>query len=259
MAGSRILKNKPLVEAIFELRWNLHEPVKGIFVDPNYRVLVGRVHSKIEKEYPFHEELPTVSMPDEISAYVTQHRFRKGKDDWPLLQIGPGIFTLNDTNKYTWDDFRTRISDAVTTLFDAYPESSKSLKVNGLLLRYLDAIDFEYSNNVLDFLNKNMKFNVKLIGDFFNGTGVKDSPIDIDMRLAYSANKPKGIVNLRFLKGGRNPTNKSILVWDTSVQLKDDNTLKTIDDVMAWVDQAHVLTDDWFFKIIEGELERRFE
>jgi uncharacterized protein (TIGR04255 family) len=27
----------------------------------------------------------------------------------------------------------------------------------------------------------------------------------------------------------------------------------------AWVDAAHEITHDWFFKLIEGELERRFE
>jgi uncharacterized protein (TIGR04255 family) len=25
-----------------------------------------------------------------------------------------------------------------------------------------------------------------------------------------------------------------------------------------WLDEAHDLTDEWFFKMIEGELERRF-
>jgi uncharacterized protein (TIGR04255 family) len=25
-----------------------------------------------------------------------------------------------------------------------------------------------------------------------------------------------------------------------------------------WIDAAHAITDDWFFKLIEGELERRF-
>ncbi len=34
---------------------------------------------------------------------------------------------------------------------------------------------------------------------------------------------------------------------------------KVQDEIFAWVKEAHDLTDDWFFKLIEGELLRRFE
>jgi hypothetical protein len=39
----RILKNKPLVEAIFEIRWELQELAPGVKRDPHYKVLIGRV------------------------------------------------------------------------------------------------------------------------------------------------------------------------------------------------------------------------
>lgn len=84
----KILKNKPLVEAIFELRWNLQEPSPGMRVDPHYKLLIGRLYDKLNDEYPFHEQLPTATMPDEIAGYVVRHRFRKDKDKWPLIQIG---------------------------------------------------------------------------------------------------------------------------------------------------------------------------
>jgi uncharacterized protein (TIGR04255 family) len=29
-------------------------------------------------------------------------------------------------------------------------------------------------------------------------------------------------------------------------------------DFEKWLDAAHAVTDDWFFKLIDGELERRF-
>ena len=34
----KILKNKPLVEAIFELRWELQEPAPGMKIDPHYNL-----------------------------------------------------------------------------------------------------------------------------------------------------------------------------------------------------------------------------
>lgn len=81
-----ILKNKPLVEAIFELRWDLQEPVPGIKIDPHYKLLIGRLYDKLNDEYPYHEQLPIAAMPDEILGHVVQHRFRRNKDEWPLIQ-----------------------------------------------------------------------------------------------------------------------------------------------------------------------------
>lgn len=80
----KILENKPLVEAIFEIRWNLEvdkefsitdknglkHPTR---VDPHYKLLIGRLYDKINTEYPYHESLPASKMPDELSAYIIQH------------------------------------------------------------------------------------------------------------------------------------------------------------------------------------------
>ena len=95
----KILKNKPLVEAIFELKWELEEPTPGIKVDKHYKILIGSLYEKIKSDYPYIEQLATSSMPDEISGYIVQHRFRKEENGWPLVQIGPGIVTLTNRTK----------------------------------------------------------------------------------------------------------------------------------------------------------------
>jgi uncharacterized protein (TIGR04255 family) len=65
------LKNKPLIEAIFESRWELVEPSPEMKVDPHYKILIGRLYGKISDEYPSREQsreqLPTATMPDEIA------------------------------------------------------------------------------------------------------------------------------------------------------------------------------------------------
>ena len=103
-----ILKNKPLVEAIFELKWKLIQQDTGIYIDPHYKILIGSLYEKIKDKYPFYEQLETARMPDEIAAYLVQHRFRVKENDWPLIQIGPGIITLNDTDNYVYHVFPTR-------------------------------------------------------------------------------------------------------------------------------------------------------
>ena len=48
------------------------------------------------------------------------------------------------------------------------------------------------------------------------------------------------------------------MVWETTVESAGDNLPKMPEGFASWINAAHELTDDWFFKMIEGELERRF-
>ena len=254
----KILKNKPLVEAIFEVRWELQEPSPGMKIDPHYKILIGRIYDRVKDEYPFHEQLSTATMPDEIAGYVVQHRFRKNKDQWPLIQIGPGIITLNDTEGYIWEDFERRIIHMLNVLFEAYPDPDNNLRINRLLLRYIDSVDFNYEkDDIFSFLNKNLKINISIYEKLFKETGVSNLPLGFDLRFSFPAKKPKGAVHLRFARGKRQ--NVDALIWETHVQSVGEDSPKTKDQISTWVIKAHTLTDDWFFKMIEGELLRRFE
>lgn len=252
-----ILTNKPLVEAIFELRWELPEVTQGIRKDPHYPILIGGIFEKIKGEYPFHERLPSAAMPDEMAEYIVQHRFRKGQDIWPLIQIGPGIITLNDTEGYVWEDFERRIPKVVDALFETYPDS-ENLEVNTLLLRYIDAVEFNYEkNSILDFLKDKMKTEVVVPSNLFEDTGVSSSPQSLDLRFSFPSSRPSGEVYIRFARGKNQ--GQDLLVWETQVRSSGESTPRTQEEIAAWVKLAHQLTDDWFFKLIEGDLLRRFK
>lgn len=253
-----ILKNKPLVEAIFEVRWELQELSSGIRVDPHYKILIGRIYDRVKDEYPFHEQLSTASVPDEIAGYVVQHRFRKDQDQWPLIQIGSGILTLNDTEGYVWEDFEKRILYMLDILFEAYPDAENNLEIKGLLLRYIDAVNFDHEgDNIFNFLKENLKLTVNIYEKLFEDTGVNNLPISYDLRFSFPAKKPQSAVHLRFVRGKRNGTDA--LIWETQVQTVEDNIPNQKEEISTWVTEAHELTDDWFFKMIEGELLERFK
>lgn len=254
----KILKNKPLVEAIFELRWELQEQERKVKTDRYFKILIGSLYEKIKGDYKFYEELPTAHIPEEIAAYVVQYRFRKDKDRWPLVQLGPGIITLNDTEGYVWEDFERRIKHLLDALFKAYPDANNNLNVNGLLLRYIDAIDFDYdSTDMFNFLREKLKVTIDVPNDFFQETGVRRLPIGFDLRMAFPTTYPKGAVNLRFVRGKRK--NVDALIWETQVQSMYSDVAKGKEEIVEWLNRAHSLTDDWFFKMIDGELLRRFE
>ena len=260
MASSKLrLKNKPLIEAIFELRWFLQQ--KGvdpsIRVDPNYNILLGRLYDRIIKKYPHHEKLPASNMPNEIVGYIVQHRFRVAADTWPLIQIGPGVITLNDTKNYTWEDFFKRVSDLLKNLINSYPVR-KELKLNMLHLRYIDGIEFNFDeDNIFQFLEDKMKTKIEFHSELFKGTGVKHLPAGFSLDYSFFSNKPKGTIALKFRRGKLEK--KDALIWETVLEAHNENIPKTEKGIKNWLNSAHSLTSDWFFKTIEGELFERFK
>ena len=90
------LPNKPLVESIFGIRWTVSENSDNV-VDRYHNLLLGKFQDKIQSEYPFTEALPSF-LPEPISGYAGQYRFRVNENEWPLIQIGPGVITVNATD-----------------------------------------------------------------------------------------------------------------------------------------------------------------
>ena len=266
----KILNNKPLVEAIFEIRWRLEaESEVNIIdkdgmkhptrVDPHYKLLIGQLYDKIKNDYPFHQELPASKMPDEISAYVIQHRFRKAENLWPLIQIGPGILTVNDTVDYVWGDFLVKIENVLKILYEIYPKSDENLMINGLMLRYIDAVDFDFDKDyVFDFLKNQLKTEINLHPELFKDTNVKRKPMKFDLKFDFKSENPKGLIFLRFSKGYNKDLNQYAILWETVVKSDQDDIPNDLNSIMKWINNAHDLADDWFFKLIEGELEERF-
>ncbi len=259
------LKNKPLVEAILEIRWHLVQlfKVEGqaqMMVparDPHYRLLLARLFDRFQKEYPVHEQLPTANLPDDMLGQVLQHRFRSAKDEWPLVQVGPGVFTVNDTHRYTWTDFQQRAREAVVRLYDAHP-SVAEFHVQSLVLRYIDAVEYNYKDeNAFAFLRDKMKLGINLPDSLFQNTSVESRPQSFSWQAVFQCSKPPGTVHLSFATGQKEDT--PAILWETTVQSAGDDLPNMPGGFPDWFDAAHEITDEWFFKLIEGELERRFE
>lgn len=250
------LKSKPLVEAIMEIRWKLQGLPTEPQVDPHYKLLLGRLFDRMLKDYPEHEQLPTANVPDELVGHVVQHRFRVAANSWPLVQVGPGVFTINSTADYKWPDFRPRVLSATERLFDAHPKVGE-LKITNLILRYIDAVDFDFGGgNTFEFLKDKLKLNVSLPEALFKDTSVENKPNSFTWQCTFKCQKPKGLISVRFATGQRN--NVPAVIWETTVESKGDNLPEMPKDFERWLDAAHDITDDWFFKMIEGDLERRF-
>lgn len=254
--GTRDLKNKPLVEAIFEIRWRLQQKAPGLAVDPHYRLLLGRLFDRLSTEYREHEQLDSANVPDEMIGHVVQHRFRVAPNSWPLVQLGPGILTINDTDKYKWEDFQVRITDVKSKLYEAYPKPA-DLVVENLILRYIDAVEFDYqSSDVLQFLRDKLKIRVELPTDLFQSTDVEAIPSSCQLHQMFKSNTPPGVIELRLATGLR--SDKPSLIWETILHSAGADIPDMSTEFQKWLTDAHRLVNDWFFKMIDGELRERF-
>lgn len=247
------LRNKPLVEALFEIRWALNGP-PGIAVDPNYQLLIGQLYSQIRERFPQHVRLPTAEIPEQMVPFTPQHQFRPGAGRWPLVQLGPGLLTVNDTEAYVWDSFKELCQYTASALFEVYPQTVSTLRITEVSLRYIDA-DLLEGEAFLKFLQK-LKIDVSLPTSLFEDGRVGDSTLAVGLTLEFPTSEPRGTIRLAFNQGRK--SDKEALIWDTRVTSRSGDAPTEPARIVEWLEMAHLLTHDWFIRLIEGELLEKY-
>jgi len=84
-----------------------------------------------------------------------------------------------------------------------------------------------------------------------------DWSTEMDMKFSFYSAMPKGAMSIRIRRGKRGESDA--LVWETIFRSQGDDTPKSEEGIISWIDKAHELTDDWFFKLIAGDLLKEFE
>ena len=253
----RILKNKPLIEAILELRWALEKgPAPELGRDPHYKFLLGKLFEAVRNKFPSHEELPPASMPEELTGHTVHHRFRVGANAWPLLQVGPGVFTANDTVDYTWDRFEELINWAVPTLISSHPQPD-ALQFQTLMLRFLNAVPVDAkSTDLLAFLSTKMRFNLSLPHSIFEDGNVQPTPHRFATELVFPCSAPPGALLVKLNTGQREGS--PVLVFELWFVTNGRDMPRMPDGFREWASKAHAVIESSFFHLIEGDLEKEF-
>lgn len=250
------LRKVPLQEAVFEFRWEL-QPVSfavapELVGDSSYKLLVGRFFERIREEYPHHEALPTASMPDEMVAYNAQHRFRKAKEGWPLVQLGPGMVSVNQTQNYERQDFQNRCQAAISTFMESYPEVDK-LKPLHLTLRFIN--NFEIGDaGYGEFLREKMGVSIGLPEELFAANQIDPTAKYLNLTSEYYSSNPKGVAALRFESVIRKSTKQRLIRMESTVLSQKTDLPQLPDGVADWINSAHNIIENWFFTIIDGQI-----
>ena len=254
------LTHPPLVEAILEVRWQLKPNQVGLLADPNYSLVVGKIHERISKKYPDHISLPSSNVPPEMAPYVVQHQFRSSKDGWPLCQIGSGILTYNDihndSHAYRWDSFYDNSRDLIKALFESY-SSFGPFEIAGIYLRYINALEEDFARaGILKIISEVLAINIEIPPQIFEKTSTKDNPFFTDFRVSYPHENPPGVMEIRVARGNNNQ--KDVLLVELGLRTGDSGIPQTAGEVDNWINQAHGLTD-CLFRILFNSVMEKFQ
>lgn len=254
----RKLKRKPLVEALVEIRWTLRDE-GGSLRDVAYPILPGRLFDLVKNEYPVLETLPSVQLPEEISAYMVKYRFRSSKDSWPLIQVGPGIATLNYTESYHWEAFLPEARRLFRDVSNAYHISEEIMtpQFSGMLLRFINAVEFDYvQNDVTRFVSENLHIGIKLPSEIETIPSKAGYPASFQFQVGRSLGDKTGLGTLRIVTGTRE--GKPALLWEL-MATTGSAVPQSEQEFADWLGSAHAILETWFFSLIKGNLEKQFD
>ena len=257
------LPSKPLVEAIFEMRWALQAAgigPGGPQIDPGFRFLLGRYQERIQESYPIARELPAASLPEDMTAYIVRHQFRAGQDAWPVTQLGPGILSVNETSGYKWERFESKVLEAATAVLEAYPKTQgvPDLKLISVMLRYQNAMNYSPQNeSPRDYIRNKLHTNLEIDKELFSGPGQVQEPEQITISSLFPLRDLPGEAQLQLSSGTKN--NLPSIILDIAVRTRGNSTPADVIGLKSWLELAHEITESWFFTLCRGELRESFE
>jgi uncharacterized protein (TIGR04255 family) len=239
-----LLLYPPLIEAIFELHWELEtDKQSGRMRDPTYPMMYGRLYERLKKNFPYTEDLPANQVHPEASPYVVRHRIRKEKMGYPLIQVGPGIATVNMAGAYSWTDFSTQILTLIETLTEVAALNFKKCE-----LRYFNGVRVE-QDSPLSFLLEKMHIKLELDSDL-------PEPNGVNLALSYPLQNPKGNLGLNVHLGQMN-SNPAYL-FQTQVISLGEWVPNDSSGFIPWLVGAHDALTKSFHSLCKGPLMDKF-
>lgn len=237
--SSTKLKNAPLQEVIFELRWEGERNANGLY-DNGFDLAHGRLYDKLKAKFPLRKKTMPDGMPVMVFG-VPQFQYWKGEFEWPLVQHGQGMLAINEIeNGYEWEKtYRPMVVEVIGLLCEAYDES---LKFNMVQLKYVDAWDVNTNYSTpQEFINSNFRARVHNEYDLpgkLNGINLLQSFLLDDA----------SEMQVTVANGVNNQTEGAAVVLDTTIKKEKDFFTK--DEIIEWLDSAHAATSKIFKQIL---------
>lgn len=240
------LPNAPLQEVIFELRWKLDfDPEAQSESDKEFQFAFAKFNHFTSENFKHNVNLKPAFIPENAFNHRPVYQFWANKNEYPVYQLGPGIFTVNETEKnYEWVYFKGLILQGLEWLKNAY---SHKLDFSFVELRYIDTIEITDNTNIQAFLAEHLNITV-------NNPVIESPAIDIQLHQRFRIDKENNL-GLLITNGIKNSNQSKIIILQTSY----NRTIRIfLEDLTAWIDAAHAKCSSLFKQMISTDLYEQF-
>jgi uncharacterized protein (TIGR04255 family) len=261
--GSK-LPNAPLVEVVFEVRWQLvglPDAPPPLQRDPGYFQCLDTLFEKV-KTLGF--KVRKLAGTSGWLPHTVEHRFyRSDTESFPVIQIGPGVFAVNESTAYTWDGFRELCLSAVALLLSSYPKlTAFPFTPTQLELRYIDAFKpTAPHSNLFDFLNNSTQLRFELPpflrSEHFDP--IREAQIDVTVPL-------RGTKDSRFAirLSRRDVDNTPSVLMQTAYTTTSGSLIGkpgalSTTSLQRWLDDAHEVASPFFKEFVSDSLMAQFK
>ena len=235
--------NAPLNEVIAEIRWKLTPlaTVPGGGIDPYFLKFRDFFSTRMEKSgYGFKEPVVEPDVPLELIGGAPAIRFRPGAQQWPLLQVGPGLLTMNITPPYEgWKSFRPIVQMGLDRLMEFFGGEGQLFELAQLRLTYIDAFTAKHGfSGYSDFIRDHFHFLKPSSSKMWEALETSPDAVSIAGEASVAVKSPEhSTFVLRARPGTINNTEKAAIVDYGVVRATN---LSWPADLMPWFDAAHV-------------------
>lgn len=250
------LRNKPIVEAFFEIRWELKKLADGVTLDETYPLRLPGFYKDFFPNYQFNEPLSTAQLPDQIAGHVVKHRLRKSQGGYPLVQLGPGVASFNMGADYEWEEFEKLCGDFIRKLLDGCSEVDcrEKSKYNSTLFRCMNALELDLSKTDFQkFAKEMLNADLTFPSTIYQSSGNLGAACDgLGIEYARKVRDPSGLASIRIASGYK--LDKPAIIWELTVNSIGDDVPQTETRLLEWLDSAHKVVESWFFSLMSRDL-----
>ncbi len=240
------LPNAPLQEVIFELRWKLDfDPETQNKSDKEFQFAFARFSNFASANFKHNVMLQPSSLPENAFNHRPVYQFWTNKNEYPVYQLGPGVFTVNETDtNYKWAYFQVLILQGIEWLKNSY---SRKLDFSFVELRYIDTIKIPGDTDLQQFMAEHLNITI-------NNPVIESGVTDIQLHQRFKIDKENNL-SLLITNGIQNNNQSKIIILQTAY----NKTVRILlDDLTSWIDAAHAKCSSLFKQMISKDLYEQF-
>lgn len=241
------LPHAPLVEVIFEIRWNSTDRANL----EKFQLLIGSMFTALQADFPNAVNLrPDPAIPFNAFIGVPTHRFTNA-NGYPMYQLGPGVLSVNMIDPgYDWDSFMAT-TKSIVSIFEQLSELSGQ-KVT-LALKYLDFFKVNFSEiDLLAYIKKN--FHLSVEAPYLSDSRAKT----FSFATTYAVDMGTFAVTMN--TGYNNVGGRQIEGIITESNISKEIPFEALNDYIAsTLPSAHELLGQFFKELTKGELYDSFK